>query len=97
MRARLAGALALALLPAPAFAAALEGEAQRQPINWVAIAMFVAFVGLTLWITKAAAARTRNPSEAFDLGVLYGLERCEAETAREKLSVTWSQTLGPAF
>lgn len=46
---------------------------------------------------KAAAARTRNPSEAFDLGVLYGLERCEAETAREKLSVTWSQTLGPAF
>ena len=33
----------LALLPAPAFAAALEGEAQRQPVNWVAIGMFVAF------------------------------------------------------
>ncbi|WP_225992010.1 CYTH and CHAD domain-containing protein [Actinomadura montaniterrae] len=46
---------------------------------------------------KTAAARTRNTSEAFDLGVLYGWERCEAETARDRLSVTWSQTLGPAF
>ncbi|PHP16781.1 cation acetate symporter [Sphingobium sp. IP1] len=68
MRARLAGALALMLLPAPAFAAALEGEAQRQPINWVAIAMFVAFVGLTLWITKAAAARTRTASDFYTAG-----------------------------
>ena len=33
---------ALALLfPIPAFAAALEGEAQRQPLNPVAILMFV--------------------------------------------------------
>jgi cation/acetate symporter len=70
MRARLAGALApvLALIPVPAFAAALEGEAQRQPINWVAIAMFVAFVGLTLWITKAAAARTRTASDFYTAG-----------------------------
>jgi cation/acetate symporter len=60
---------ALALLtPAPAFAAALEGEAQRQPINWVAILMFVAFVGLTLWITKAAAARTRTASDFYTAG-----------------------------
>lgn len=66
MRAFIA-ALAL-LLPASAFAAALEGEAQRQPINWVAIAMFVAFVGLTLWITKAAAARTRTASDFYTAG-----------------------------
>ncbi len=66
MRALIA-ALAL-LLPASAFAAALEGEAQRQPINWVAIAMFVAFVGLTLWITKAAAARTRTASDFYTAG-----------------------------
>ncbi|MVZ99129.1 CHAD domain-containing protein [Actinomadura sp. LD22] len=46
---------------------------------------------------KAAAARARNTSEAFDLGVLYGWERCEAETAQAHLPVTWSQTLGPAF
>ena len=67
MRALLLGTLAL-LLPAPAFAAALEGEAQRQPINWVAIAMFVGFVGLTLWITKAAAARTRTASDFYTAG-----------------------------
>ncbi|MDL4813494.1 CYTH and CHAD domain-containing protein [Actinomadura opuntiae] len=46
---------------------------------------------------KAAAARTGDPKEAFDLGVLYGWERCAAEAARDELSVTWSQTLGPAF
>lgn len=66
MRALLA-ALAV-LLPAPAFAAALEGEAQRQPVNWVAIGMFVAFVGLTLWITKVAAARTRTASDFYTAG-----------------------------
>ena len=60
---------ALALLfPVPAFAAALEGEAQRQPLNLVAILMFVAFVGLTLWITKAAAARTRTASDFYTAG-----------------------------
>ncbi|MEC3912332.1 cation acetate symporter [Sphingobium sp. CR2-8] len=57
-----------ALIPGPAFAAALEGEAQRQPINWIAILMFVAFVGLTLWITKAAAARTRTASDFYTAG-----------------------------
>ncbi|GAY22417.1 MULTISPECIES: cation acetate symporter [Sphingobium] len=70
MRAWLA-ALATAsimLLPLPALAAALEGEAQRQPVNWVAILMFVAFVGLTLWITKAAAARTRTASDFYTAG-----------------------------
>ncbi len=60
---------ALLFLPSnPALAAAFEGEAQRQPINWVAIAMFVAFVGLTLWITKAAAARTRTASDFYTAG-----------------------------
>ncbi len=67
MKAQLLAAFAL-LLPMPAFAAALEGEVQRQPINWVAIAMFVAFVGLTLWITKAAAARTRTASDFYTAG-----------------------------
>jgi cation/acetate symporter len=69
MRATLiALAFPLILLPAPGFAAAFEGEAQRQPTNWVAIAMFVAFVGLTLWITKAAAARTRTASDFYTAG-----------------------------
>ncbi|MEU8801242.1 CYTH and CHAD domain-containing protein [Spirillospora sp. NPDC048819] len=45
----------------------------------------------------AAAKRTRVPEEAFTLGVLYGQERCRAEGARDRLSTTWSQTLGPSF
>jgi cation/acetate symporter len=49
-------------------AGALEGQAQQQPINWVAIAMFVAFVGLTLWITKVAAARTRTAADFYNGG-----------------------------
>lgn len=64
-------AIALAsitLAPLPAFAAALEGQAQRQPVNWIAICMFVAFVGLTLWITKVAAARTRTASDFYTAG-----------------------------
>ncbi|PHQ63126.1 MAG: cation acetate symporter [Sphingobium sp.] len=68
MKAPLLAAILALLAPAPAFAAALEGEAQRQPINWVAIAMFTAFVGLTLWITKMAAARTRTASDFYTAG-----------------------------
>ena len=69
MRARFGLAVGLlAMLPVPAFAAALEGQATQQPINWVAICMFVAFVGLTLWITKAAAARTRTASDFYTAG-----------------------------
>jgi CHAD domain-containing protein len=44
-----------------------------------------------------AAKRTKVPAEAFTLGVLYGQEQCEAEAARDHLSTTWSQTLGPSF
>lgn len=45
----------------------------------------------------AAAKRTKNPAEAFTLGVLYGKEQVEAESARDRLATTWSQTLGPSF
>ncbi|MFD0684166.1 CYTH and CHAD domain-containing protein [Actinomadura fibrosa] len=46
---------------------------------------------------QAAGARARSVEDAFALGVLYGTERCEAEAARDRLDVTWSQTLGPSF
>ncbi|WP_433475952.1 CHAD domain-containing protein [Spirillospora sp. CA-142024] len=45
----------------------------------------------------AARKRARTTEEAFMLGVLYGTERCEAEDARDRLAITWSQTLGPSF
>lgn len=60
--------LAATLLPGPAFAAALEGEAERQPTNWVAIGMFALFVALTLWITKKAAQRTKTASDFYTAG-----------------------------
>ncbi|MCE7796243.1 cation acetate symporter [Sphingobium sufflavum] len=66
--AALAFAAAALLVPMPALAAALEGQAQQQPLNWAAILMFVAFVGLTLWITKLAAARTRTASDFYTAG-----------------------------
>ncbi len=56
------------LVAAPASAAALEGQAERQPINWVAIAMFLAFVALTLWITRRAAQRTRTAADFYTAG-----------------------------
>ncbi|MBY8825680.1 cation acetate symporter [Sphingomonas colocasiae] len=67
MNPRLLIVLAL-LVAAPASAAALEGQAERQPINWVAIAMFLAFVTLTLWITRRAAQRTRTASDFYTAG-----------------------------
>ncbi|MGK2910959.1 MAG: cation acetate symporter [Sphingobium sp.] len=60
--------LLLALPPTTAFAAALEGESQRQPTNWVAIGMFALFVALTLWITKKAAQRTKTASDFYTAG-----------------------------
>ncbi|MDX3908263.1 MAG: cation acetate symporter [Sphingobium sp.] len=61
------GAVALGI-PAPAFADALSGATEQQPTNWVAIGMFGLFVLLTLWITKAAAARTRTASDFYTAG-----------------------------
>ena len=58
-----------ALLATPAFAAgALEGPIQKQATNWTAIAMFAAFVGLTLWITRWAARRTRTVADFYSAG-----------------------------
>ncbi|MFB4318173.1 CHAD domain-containing protein [Actinomadura sp. 21ATH] len=46
---------------------------------------------------KAAAARARDTADAFGLGVLYGIERCEAEAALERLEGTWASIPAPAF
>ncbi|MDR0273926.1 MAG: cation acetate symporter [Burkholderiaceae bacterium] len=64
------GALALlaALLPALSRAAEAIGETQKQETNWTAITMFVFFVGLSLWITKWAASRTRSAADFYTAG-----------------------------
>ncbi len=68
---RVAGlALAGAALAAPARAAgpAIEGAVQMQPTNWTAIAMFAAFVALTLLITLWASRRTSSASDFYTAG-----------------------------
>ena len=44
------------------------GQAAKQATNWTAIAMFGAFVLLTLWITKWAASRTRSAADFYTAG-----------------------------
>ncbi|WP_448207758.1 cation acetate symporter [Azospirillum sp. sgz302134] len=68
-RANFLAAFSAALLTAvPAFAAGDMGAADKQAINPIAIAMFVAFVGLTLGITYWAAKRTRSASDFYTAG-----------------------------
>jgi cation/acetate symporter len=44
------------------------GQAQQQATNWTAIAMFVGFVAITLWITKWAAQKTRTAADFYTAG-----------------------------
>ena len=57
------------LLPMAAIASGPDlGQTTQQPINWVAISMFVAFVILTLFITKWAAGRTKSAADFYTAG-----------------------------
>ena len=61
--------LVLALLSAAALAAGGDlGQAEKQPTNWTAIAMFGGFVILTLFITKWAAAKTKSAADFYTAG-----------------------------
>lgn len=59
---------ALLALPGLAFADAIGGEVQRQPLNIQAIVMFVLFVGATLYITYWASKRTRSRQDYYTAG-----------------------------
>ena len=54
--------------PLASFAAALEGQAEKQPLNLTAILMFVAFVALTLGITYWASRRTQSRADFYTAG-----------------------------
>jgi len=57
------------LLPASVSAAGPDvGQTVQQPVNWVAIGMFVGFVVLTLFITKWAANRTKSAADFYTAG-----------------------------
>ena len=62
-------ASALLAVSAGSFAAGGDlGQAVKQPTNWTAICMFIAFVVATLFITKWAAKRTRSASDFYTAG-----------------------------
>ena len=44
------------------------GQAEKQATNWTAIIMFAAFVVLTLFITKWAAAKTKSAADFYTAG-----------------------------
>ncbi|MBO2449088.1 CYTH and CHAD domain-containing protein [Actinomadura barringtoniae] len=46
---------------------------------------------------RDAATRVTERSEAFTIGVLYGVERCEALRSISKLEATWEETSPPSF
>lgn len=61
--------LLIGLLPVK-LALAADGMTlvDKQPVNWVAIAMFAVFVLITLWITKWAAQKTRSSADFYTAG-----------------------------
>jgi len=64
-----AGAFALLALAGAAVAAGADlGQAEKQPTNWTAIAMFGMFVAGTLYITKWAAAKTKSAADFYTGG-----------------------------
>jgi cation/acetate symporter len=64
----LGGAVALLAAGAVLAAGADLGQAQKQATNWTAITMFAIFVGITLWITKWAAAKTKTAADFYTAG-----------------------------
>ena len=57
-------ALLFSLLPTSVWADKIDlGATEQQATNWVAIGMFVVFVGFTLGITKWAASKTRSTAD----------------------------------
>ncbi len=68
---KLSSVLAAAMfasLPTLAFAAGTIDGGTKQAVNWVAIGMFVAFVGLTLAITYWAAKQTASAADFYSAG-----------------------------
>jgi cation/acetate symporter len=63
-----AAAGAFALLPLPALADTIQGGEKRASMNIEAIGMFLAFVALTLFITKWAASRTKSTADFYTAG-----------------------------
>ncbi|WP_153133260.1 cation acetate symporter [Dechloromonas hortensis] len=64
----LSGLVALLAAGAAMAAGADLGNTTKQATNWTAIAMFGAFVGFTLYITKWAAGKTKTAADFYTAG-----------------------------
>ncbi|HQU81263.1 MAG TPA: cation acetate symporter [Azonexus sp.] len=64
----LGGLLALLAAGVAVAAGADLGNTQKQATNWTAIAMFGIFVGVTLFITKWAAGKTKTAADFYTAG-----------------------------
>ena len=64
----LGGAAALLVAGVALAAGADLGQTQKQATNWTAIVMFGIFVGVTLWITKWAAGKTKTAADFYTAG-----------------------------
>ncbi|MGE5472481.1 MAG: cation acetate symporter [Bacteroidota bacterium] len=63
------GGLAALLAAGVAAAAGADlGQTTQQATNWTAIAMFAGFVGITLFITKWAASKTKTAADFYTAG-----------------------------
>lgn len=60
--------LGLSSLAFQAQAAEDLGTLDKQPTNWIAIILFLTFVGATLYITKMAAQKTKSVSDFYTAG-----------------------------
>ena len=65
---RVSLAAGAALLPAAGMAADVIQGGEKQATNWTAIIMFAAFVVMTLFITKWAAAKTKSAADFYTAG-----------------------------
>ncbi|MCK9380692.1 MAG: cation acetate symporter [Sulfuritalea sp.] len=63
------GGIAALLAAGTALAAGPDiGQVVKQETNWTAIVMFAIFVGVTLWITKWAATKTKTAADFYTAG-----------------------------
>ena len=74
------------------------GAVQRQPLNWTAIVMFLAFVLVTLGITYRAAAQTKSAADFYAAGGgITGFQNGLAIAGDYMSAASFLGHLGPRF
>ena len=90
-----AAAAALAVVGAVYAAGPDAGQTTKQATNWTAITMFAIFVGITLWITKWAAAKTKT-AESTPIQKTPGDKKTGDDKGAQASTATLTQKQPPA-